>query len=245
MEKKINKKALIISLILALVCCALLYTKISKINETQPVISQVKMLVASRNINTGEEVKAEDIHTVDISADSLPIGIINDRKIIEGFYASEPIIMGEPFRQERLAKKEEMTLAFNIPDGMRALSIFVNENTLFSNQLKVGDRVDVIANFTKPGASEEDKSNNISKIIIQNLEILSIGPSRMNKKTGNAGTDSEEGNLPQTVTLSVTPGDAEKMAFTTAFADYTLALRGYSDDKKINSTGVTLDYLAQ
>ncbi len=176
MEKKINKKALILSLIFALICCILIYFYFGKREEPRQTKDQIKVLVAARNINVGEEIKAGDIHVMDITEDSAPAGIINTRENIEGFYAREPIIMGEPFRQERLAEREDLSLAANIPEGMRAFTVFVNENTLFSNQLKIGDRVDVIGNFTKESA--EETSDTISKTIIQDIEILAIGPRR-------------------------------------------------------------------
>lgn len=239
MEKKINKKALILSLIFALASCALIFNYIRNLDIPQEIKPQIKLLVAARNINAGEEVKAEDINSIDITEDALPLGVINDRKYIEGFYAQEPIIMGEPFRKERLAEQEELTLSFNIPDGMRALSVFVNENTIFSNQLRVGDRVDVIGNYEI--VTLNDKTIDLSKITIQDVEVLAIGPNRVQKSTENAISDTvDENNLPRTITLCVTPGDAEKMAYITAFADFTLALRGHDDDKKVNTPGVII-----
>ena len=210
---------------------------------SEPVkeVQKVKILVSTRNINQGEEIKAQDIDSIDVSEDSLPAGIVNDRKNIEGFLANEKIIIGEPFRQERLAKKEEMTLSYTIPDGMRAISVFVNENNIFSTQLQVWDSVDVIGNFKKESMGGITIAS--SMIIIQNVEVLAIGPDRFTNNTDKIELSDEEKNLPRTVTLCVTPGDAEKMAFTTAFGDYALALRGYKDDKKVNTPGTLIEHV--
>jgi pilus assembly protein CpaB len=240
MEKKTNKKALIISLIFALLCCGFVYYYVSNLEKPEQSKPQTKILVASRNINAGEEIKAGDINASDISEDSIPVGIVNDRKLIEGFFAKEPIIMGEPFRQERISKREDMELAFNIPDGMRAISVFVNENTILSNQLKVGNRVDVIGNYSIEAVG--DKKIDLSKITIQDVQVLAIGSSRVNAKSGNAGSDSAgEANLPKTVTLCVTPADAEKMAYISNFANFTFVLRGQEDDNKVNTPGTIID----
>lgn len=243
MERKTNKKALIISLVFALVCCGFVYYYVSNLDKPEESKPKTKILVATRNIDAGEEIKAADIDAFDVSEDSVPMGILNDRTLIEGSYAMEPIIMGEPFRQERLSKREDMTLAFNIPEGMRAISVFVNENTIFSNQLKVGNRVDVIGNYNIETIG--DKKINLSKLTIQDVEVLAIGSSRVNSKSGNAGADTvNEANLPKTVTLCVTPQDAEKMSYITTFADFTFALRGHEDDAKVNTPGTVIDNIA-
>ncbi len=242
MEKKTNKKALLISLIFALIACALVYTMISKQNKPDEVRPKVKILVATRNINAGEKIQSQDINTIDVSEDSLPAGVVNDRKNIEGFYAREPIIMGEPFRKERLTEADELALSFNIPEDMRAFTVYVNEDTLFSNQLRVGDRVDVIGNFEVE--AYEGKNVKTSKIFLQNIEVLAIGSNRIKKNTEGAGANTtDESQLPKTVTLSVTPVDAEKMAFASNYASYTFALRGNKDDKNVLTPGTIIDQL--
>lgn len=241
MEKKMNKKALLISLVLTLVACGLIYNYINKMEKPQQEVPKTKMLVAIRNISVGEEIKASDINSIDVSIDSIMSGIINDRKSIEGFYAKDEILIGEPFRQERLALKDELMLSFNIPDGMRAISVFVSENTIFSNQLRVGDKVDVIGNFKTE--TSDGKSIASSKTIIQDVEVLAIGSNRISKNDTDQADAADESKLPKTVTLSVTPGDAEKVSFTTAFGEYTLTLRGHTDNKKVNTPGTIIQHV--
>lgn len=240
MEKKTNKKALIASLILALISCGLVFGYIKSIEKPIPEVKKIKLLVASRNLKVGEEIKAEDVSTIDMPEDFLPEGIINDRKSIEGMYAQTPIIIGEPFRQERLAKWEELTLSFNIPIDKRAISVFVNENSIFSNQLRVGDKVDVIGNYVVE--TDDDKTIKVSNTIIQNVEIMAVGPNRVRKNTSE-DAETDETKLPRAVTLCVALADAEKMAFTSAFADFTLALRSNKDDESVETPGVIIDDL--
>ncbi len=241
MEKKINIKALIISLVLALISCGFVFGYIKSLEKPVPEVKEVKLLVASRNMKVGEEIKTADVSAIDIPEDCLPEGIINDRKSIEGMYVQEPVIMGEPFRPERLAKWEELTLSFSIPNDMRAISVYVNENSIFSNQLRVGDKVDVIGNYTIKAI--DDKEIKISNTIIQNIEILAVGPNRVQKNTNEATETSDEPKLPRVITLCVTPKDAEKIAYTSAFADFALSLRGNEDEKLVESPGVIIEDL--
>lgn len=244
MEKKINIKALIISLIFALISCGFVFGYIKSLEEPAPEVKVIKLLVASRNMKVGEEIKSADISTVDIPENSLPEGIINDRKSIEDMYVREPIITGEPFRPERLAQWEELTLSFSIPDGMRALSVFVNENSVFSNQLRVGDKVDVIGNYTiKIKDGDNDKEIKLSNTIIQNVEVLAVGSDRVRHNTGENSESSDETRLPRAITLCVYPEEAEKLAYTSAFAGFVIALRGNKDDEFVETPGIIIEDL--
>ncbi|NLL95985.1 MAG: Flp pilus assembly protein CpaB [Clostridiaceae bacterium] len=245
MEKKINKKALIVSMIFALISCGLVFSYIKTLNK--PVAKEepkIKLLVASRDIMVGEQIKASDIKTMEVPQGAVPEGIINDRKSIESYYAREQIIMGEPFRTERLTEWENLTLSFSIPEGKRAISVYVDENAIFSNQLRVGDRVDIIGNYTIE--TEDGKTIEFSRIIVQNVNILAIGSSRVQKNASDAECESaDDAQLPGTVTLLVSPGDAEKIAYTSTFADFSFALRGNEDENTVNAPGIILNDLIQ
>lgn len=241
MEKKVNKKALIISLFLALVSCFLVFNYIRNLERPETEQPKIKLLVAARDIQVGEEIKSADIHVIEISEDSLPAGVINDRKKVEGQYAKEAIIIGEPFRQERLTGLNELSLSFNIPDGMRAVTVFVNEDNIFSSQLRVGDKIDVIGNYEVEDL--EGRKIKTSRMILQDVEVLSIGSSRVKVNSTKDSLVSDESKLPKTVTLCVTPTDAEKLAFTSSYASYTFALRGSKDDKKSNTPGTIIEQL--
>jgi pilus assembly protein CpaB len=241
MEKKINIKALIISLLLALISCGFVYGYIKSLEKPTPEIKMIKLLVASRNMKVGEEIKSEDISSIDIPEDSLPEGVINDRKSIEGMYVQEPIIKGEPIRPERLAEWEELTLSFSIPKYMRALSVFVNENSVFSNQLRVGDKVDVIGNYIIK--TNDDKEIKLSNTIIQNVEVLAVGPDRVRHNTGENSESSDDCNLPRAITLCVSPEEAEKLAYTSAFADFAISLRGNEDNEFVDTPSIIIEDL--
>jgi len=241
MEKKTNIKALTISLIFTLISCGLVFGYIKNLKKPIPKTKDIKLLVASRNIKAGEEIKPEDISTVDVPENALPEGIINDRKSIEGMYVKEPVIKGEPFRPERLARWEELALSFSIPEDMRAVSVFVNENSIFSNLLRVGDKVDIIGNYVIK--TDDNKEIKISKIIIQNVEVLAMGPNRIRYDTKENRESSNDFELPRAITLCVSPIDAEKLAYTSAFADFAIALRGNEDNELVETPGAFIDNL--
>lgn len=124
---------------------------------------------------------------------------------------------------------------------MRAFSVFVNENSVFSNQLRVGDKVDVIGNYTIN--TTDDKEIKLSNTIIQNVEVLAVGPDRVRHNTNNNSESSDSSELPRAITLCVSPEGAEKMAFTSAFANFAIALRGNEDDETVETPGIIIEDL--
>jgi pilus assembly protein CpaB len=243
MERKINKKALIVSMIFALISCGLVFSYIKTIDKpVEKEEPKAKLLVAARDIMVGEQIKASDIKSVEVPEDAIPEGILNDRDSIVSYYAGERIMTGEPFRAERLTEWENLTLSFSIPDGKRAISVYVDENAIFTNQLRVGDRVDIIGNYK----IEDEESNTVefSRIIVQNVRVLAIGSSRVQVNTSDAaGRSAETDQLPRTVTLLVTPEEAEKISYTSSFASFTFALRGNKDENTVEAPGIIMNDL--
>lgn len=237
MEKKINSKALLASLAFALICCVLLLSYVNGIKRPVPEVEKIKLLVALRNIEPGIQLTKSDINAIDISADSMPDGVINNREEIEGMYAGEPIMAGEPFRGERLFKKEDLSLSWNIPDSMRAISIFVNEDAIFSTQLRIGDRVDVIGSFKSDVG--EGRTIASSMIIVQNAEVLAIGSDRLGVADSEQSGSAEK--LPATVTLALSPADSEKIVYAIDFGDFSLILRGKDDTVETYTPGILIE----
>lgn len=232
---KMNRKALLISLILTVVCALVLFNYVRNLKAPTAEKAKTAILVAVRDILPGEVILAADVRSLDVSTDSVPEGILADKSAIEGMYAKEAILIGEPFRGQRLGKREDLSLAYNLADGTRAVSVFVNESNLLSMQIMTGDYVDVIASWsleTKDGAPIK-----LTKTVLQRIQVLAIGPNRiLDEKAGTPKRDFYNlEDMPKTVTLAVTPKEAEILVFNSVNNNYTLALRG-KDDKKIEQT---------
>ncbi len=229
---KINKRALVISIILALAGATILYQYISSLK--QPVIEKPKVtiLIAARNIEPGEEVKSVDILEKQVDPESVGARGYTDREEIEGRIVKLPIIAGEVFPKERLALREEMQLSYQIPEGKRAMNLFVNESALFSDLIQVGDHIDIIGTVTADG--EDEATKQFITTFMQNIEILAIG---INKIKDNPKEPSPE-ELAKTITLAVTPQEAETLMFISTYGQYSFILREKGDATVIQSDGV-------
>ena len=237
---KINRKALLISLLLTVACGILLFGYIRSLKVPAAETQKTSIPVAVRDIAIGEAVATVDIRMQEISSDSVPEGIITDKAEIEGKVASKGILTGEPFRQERLTTLDTLPLSYNLPTGYRAVSIFVNESNLLSMQVLPGDHVDLIASWTlKPKDGDEIQ---LTHTVLQNLEVLALGLNRVpNEKAGNPSTESNNvADPPKTITLAVTPEQAEKVVFNAQYSSFTLALRGQGDEEIAKTNGALI-----
>jgi pilus assembly protein CpaB len=89
------------------------------------------------------------------------------------------------------------------------------------------DRVDVIVTTTPPGNGGQE--NRIAKIVLQNKRVLSVAQS----------TEQKDGKpqLARSITLEVTPEDAEKLSLASQDGQIALALRGLGDESQANTAG--------
>jgi pilus assembly protein CpaB len=127
-----------------------------------------------------------------------------------------------------------------VPRGMRALTIEVNEMSGVAGQLTPGSRVDVIATLTGVDARQDV----VTRTVAQAVPVTAVGQ-RVAKPAGAqpAGAAAEAPQVTKSVTLLVTPQQAELIQLVSSAARCTLALRGSRDRESFESEGVSLSQL--
>ena len=121
------------------------------------------------------------------------------------------------------------TMAYIIPDGHRAMAVAVNDVAGVAGFVLPNSAVDVVVT-TQLGGGQR-----ISKIVLQNLRVLAVGQ-KMEEKEGKAI------QVP-TVTLSITPAEAEKLALAGNIGTLQLLLRGAKDNASASTRGASLPNL--
>src|SRR5439155_16731747 len=105
-----------------------------------------------------------------------------------------------------------------IRDGMRAMSVRVDEVIGVAGFVLPGTHVDVLLSLDKG----DNRSQSITRTILQNVQILAAGQSVTRDKEGKPQTVS-------VVTLLVSPEDAELLVLATKEGRLQLALRNTLD----------------
>jgi len=183
----------------------------------------VEVVCASADITPTVEIKPAMLEVKSIPKVAAPKLYIGDRKEVEGRVSAQFIPAGQPVVQSVLAPKGTLPgLGVRIPPGMRAVSVQVDESAGVAGWLKPGSRVDVVAVMTGRSGADNDT---ISKVILQNAEVLAVG-----QDSGATKTDAAT-SLAKTVTLAVAPSDMARLHLATSKGKIRLAMRCQTDEQ--------------
>jgi pilus assembly protein CpaB len=181
---------------------------------TQPVV------VAAADLQLGSELKKEDLQVVQFPVGKAPDGTFAKPDEVIGRGVIVPIVKNEPVLRAKLASKEAGSgLPPVIPEGMRAVSVRVNEVVGVAGYVLPGNRVDVLAT----ASPTEAHSDTTTKVIVSNVQVITAG-TRMEQ-------DQEKDKPIQVtvVTLLVTPEQSERLALASTEGKIQLALRNPLD----------------
>lgn len=209
-----------VSLVFALVVSSVFYqmTAHSGSSAKSETTNQKDVVVATRPLGVGVMVRASDVKVVKIAADGFPKGAFSkvedvlERPVISNVLLDEPILEG------RLATRGSgLGLAPTIPVGMRAVSVRVNDVAGIAGFVIPGMHVDVLVTG-KPPSNDGD----MTSTCLQNILVLSAGAIMQPDARGAA--------MPApTVTLLVTPDQAETLTLAGVSGKVQLVLRNSSD----------------
>ena len=190
---------------------------------TQPVV------VAVADLSLGTALKKDDLTTLQFPAGQAPDGSFSAPEELMGRGLIVPIVKNEPILPAKLAPKEAGAgLPPVIPEGMRAVSVRVNEVIGVAGYVLPGTRVDVVAT----ASPNETRADTTSKVILSNVQVLTAG-TRMEQ-------DQEQGKPMQVtvVTLLVNPEQSERLALASTEGKIQLALRNPLDQTAPDTPGV-------
>src|SRR6516225_1547751 len=190
---------------------------------TQPVV------VAAAVLPLGTELKKDDLTVVNFPVGAAPEGSFSKPNDVIGRGVISTIVKNEPVLAAKLASKEAGAgLPPVIPDGMRALSVRVNDVIGVAGYVLPGTRVDVVAT----ASPNNQTGDTTSKVILSNVQVLTAG-TRMEQ-------DQEKGKPMQVtvVTLLVYPEQSERLALASTEGKIQLALRNPLDQGAPETPGI-------
>ncbi|HWE39082.1 MAG TPA: Flp pilus assembly protein CpaB [Isosphaeraceae bacterium] len=183
---------------------------------------EVSVLVAARDLPIEDVLKEADVRVAKLPRASVPAGALTDPKQVEDRWVMVKLFEGEPIVEAKLAPKGSPSgLVARIPKGMRALAIEVNESTGVSGFVLPGHRVDVIQTKPDGGNRRGPGQTTEADTILENVLVLASGQTltRPEDKSINV----------RTVTLAVTPDEADLLVAARLKGPLSLSLRGLND----------------
>jgi pilus assembly protein CpaB len=188
------------------------------------------IVVASVNIGMAETITSQHVRLVAWPKASIPSGAVRSLAEAEGRVVRSSIVAGEPLLDGKLAPQlsgKGGLMPMLVPEGLRGITIKVDDATRESGFVLPNSRVDVLVSMPRrPGSQER-----MSKVILQDVGVLAAGQTvelRDNKPV-----------TVTTVTLALAPDQAEKLALAQTEGKLMLAMRNLRDNKVVETRGVT------
>jgi pilus assembly protein CpaB len=191
--------------------------------ETQTIV------VASRPLRFGAELGSSSLREIAWPENAVPAGAfakISDltasgrRVVLTAIEANEPILSSKI-----TGPGQRATLSAMIADGMRAVTVRVNDVEGVAGFVLPGDRVDV-------GLTRHADKANTNDVFLQNIKVLAID------QTADERTDKP--SIARAVTLEVSSTDAQKVALASTVGTLSLMLRRAGEAKAADTRRVTL-----
>lgn len=220
---------LVVSLLTGAVALYAVYMLIqgyqTRIQEAQRPEATVMAIVAARDLYQGITITEEDLFAVEIPEEYLHPDVYQSPEHVVGRIPRERILANEFIREQRLADADEgIGLNAIIPRGMRAVSINVSDGSAVSGFLNPGNYVDLLVTI-----EGENRNDPTTRTLLQAVYVLAV-----NNRLGTGSSDPDEQSRPNrryrpSVTLAVTPDQAEAVAHAEKKGTVTLALRNDLD----------------
>jgi pilus assembly protein CpaB len=185
-------------------CASLLaYTYLSR--QADSPMEGVAIVAAATDLPVGAKLDSRTVKLATWPKGSVPPGSFSELKGALGRVVVRQVSAGDIITEQKLlplnASSSGGVMTYIVPQGHRAVTVAVNEVAGVAGFITPNSRVDVV--LTSPLPGDKDQENNISKIILQNVPVLAIGQVTVQKD--------EKPTVVQTVTLDLSPDDAEKL----------------------------------
>ncbi len=226
---------LLVSLAAAAVAVVVVFLVISsyqqQIMDAEKVDDTVLVMVAARDLYQGVTIEEGDLEMRHLPPTFVPNSVLRQREQAVGRVPRERILKDEFIREERLAESEAgLGLNAIIPRGMRALSINISDGSAVSGFLNPGNYVDILV--TLPGDDEQREAETVT--LLQAVPVLAVN-ARVGER--NSGMD----NAKPSITVAVTPEQAERLTHAVAQGAVTLTLRNDIDVTHVETHGAIVN----
>ena len=182
----------------------------------------VSVVVAASDIQIGSKLSDHDVRLAAFPQSSVPPGAFSRVSQVRERGVILPISKGDFVLPDKLAAQDAGSgLPSMIPQGMRAVSVRVNDVVSVAGFVQPGTRVDILATGIH-GTGNEDQTTTV----LENVAVIAVGRSLLDRviagETQNAAV----------ITLLVSPDDAQKLTLASQEGRIQLSLRNPLDTRK-------------
>jgi pilus assembly protein CpaB len=197
--------------------------------QNKPLATKT-IVVASKPLRFGNDLTSMSLREIPWPADMVPAGAFNTiaeltsagrRVVLAAIEANEPILASKI-----TGAGQRATLSAVLQEGMRAVTVRVNDVEGVAGFVLPGDRVDVML------TRQNDKAAATSDVVLQNTKVLAIDQM--------ADERTDKPSIVKAVTLEVDTVAAQKLALASSVGNLSLMLRRAGEANSESTRRVTL-----
>lgn len=188
------------------------------------------IVVAAKPLRYGMELTADSLREIPWSQDAVPKGAFNSiseilvggkRVVLTPVEANEPVLA-----LKITGAGQRATLSSLVQDGMKAVTIRVNDVEGVGGFVLPGDRVDVVL------TRQTDKDKASTEIVLQNARVLAVDQS--------ADISADKPAVAKAVTLEVSTDQAQRVWLASSVGSLSLLLRKAGETNAESTKRITL-----
>ncbi len=201
--------------------------------QKSPPLTTKTIVVAAKPLRYGMELNKDSLREIPWSQDAVPKGAFNSipellaggkRVVLAPIEANEPVLaLTVPGAGPRA------TLSSLVQDGMKAVTIRVNDVEGVGGFVLPGDRVDVVL------TRQTDKDKASTEIVLQNARVLAVDQS--------ADVSADKPTVAKAVTIEVSTDQAQRVWLASSVGSLSLLLRKAGETAAETTKRVTLSDL--
>jgi pilus assembly protein CpaB len=223
-----RRTTLIVAIVLAIGTGWLTLNYLSSLQrQTNANSAPRAVIVAAQDIPARVTITPEMLARITRPASAIDPNTVSDPRLAVGALTLITIPAGSSITTAMIGHPSDVGLPVRLKPGMRAVSIPIDKVKGVSGLIEPGDYVDVLADPPKAGAIPPPVS-----AILRGVRVLAIGDTLEN----SSATPSPQEATSQTVTLEVTPKQADLLVMADLNTTLRLALR--SPKEPLNSEPV-------
>jgi len=251
-SKRTQRLVLWAGLICGIVAAVLVFVIVAQAGDEDN--GDRSVVVAKQDIPAQSRLVAEMLEVKTLPAKEIDDEAFTARSQVVDRITGVAIVAGEQILPSMVSNKAGDSLTFKISPGKRAVSIEVKEAVTAGGNVQPGDTVDVVGIFdldqdadvasvlavfapgAEPVVTPMNTNRNLAATILEGVKVLAVGQSlaESEEKTSTTATkpetDAESRPKAKSVTLEVTPQQAQLLSLADEYGVLRLSVRPFGDD---------------
>lgn len=204
-----------------------------------PVAQQmVDVVVANATLDKGDIVSGDTMAIRSVPAEYVSSSVVTPEQFdaLVGQRLLLSMRPGEMLSTAAVSSAEQLVFSSRVKPGIRALTISVDEINSISGMLQPGDRIDLLLTARPPSASGHGEAEHDATVpLLQNLLVMATG-----RQVRPGANDNGDDRSFSSVTVEVTPSQAQRLIVAQRAGRLTAVLRNPDDGMPMDAAAVDL-----